>query len=165
MIAMRVVEMAIHEVVHMVAMGHLCMTTTRTVDMTRVVPGAFVTRRASVGICRCYFERAFIDVVAVNVMQMAIVQVVRVTIMFDRRMATAWTMLMRVTLDFRAGSHIQTPFAKHGVDLSRQPAPIIGHRSRRSNYPRTYGISRPFWGERGQRALTYLWSDATLCVS
>jgi hypothetical protein len=151
MIAMRVVEMAIYEVVHMIAMGYLCMTTAGSVDMTRVVPGALVARRATLGIRRRYLEHAFVNVVAVNVMQVAIVQVVRVTIMFDRWMTTAWTMLMRVTFDFRAGSHIQTPFAKPVVDPIRQPAPIIGHRSRRSNNPLICGPSRPFSG--GERTM------------
>jgi hypothetical protein len=49
-------------------------------------------------------------VIAMDVMKMAVVQVIRVAIMFDRRMTAARTVLVRMTFDFRAGIHNQSPF-------------------------------------------------------
>jgi hypothetical protein len=86
LVAMRMVEMPVHEVVHMVAMGYLGMTTTGAVDMISIVPAALVARRA-IGIHRRYFEHAIIHVVAVDMVQMTVVEVVGVTIVLSCRMA------------------------------------------------------------------------------
>jgi hypothetical protein len=91
--------------------------------MTRVVPAALVARCATVGVRRRYFQHAFIHVVAVDMVQMTVMQVVRVTIVLNCRMAAAGTMLMRVTLDFRASSHIPTPFGKPVVDANSTTFP------------------------------------------
>jgi hypothetical protein len=87
LVAMRMVEMPVHEVVHMVAMGYLGMTTTGAVDMISIVPAALVARRATLGIHRRYFEHAIIHVVAVDMVQMTVVEVVGVTIVLSCRMA------------------------------------------------------------------------------
>jgi hypothetical protein len=98
--------MAVDKVVGVIAMGDFQMPAAWTVDVILFVTAARVSRRAFVGIGRRYFQRAFIDVIPMFVMQVAVMQVVRVSIVLDSRMAAAGTMLMRVTLDFRAGIHL-----------------------------------------------------------
>jgi hypothetical protein len=80
--------------------------------MGHFVSATIMPRRATVRIRRRYFEHVFIDVVAVNVMQVAVVQIVGMTIVLDRWMAAAGTMLMRVAFDLCASSHIYAPYWK-----------------------------------------------------
>ena len=48
--AVRVVQMAGHSIVHMIAVRHGFVATTGAVDMAGVVPAAAVVRRAAVGV-------------------------------------------------------------------------------------------------------------------
>ena len=51
MIAMRVMQMAVHQVANMVAVGYGFVAATRPVYMSFLVPAAVVVRRAALGIC------------------------------------------------------------------------------------------------------------------
>jgi hypothetical protein len=51
MIAMRVMQMAIHQVADMVAVGHGLMTATRAMHVAFFVAPAVVVRRAAIGVC------------------------------------------------------------------------------------------------------------------
>jgi hypothetical protein len=51
MIAMRVMQMAVHQVANVVAMGHGFVAATRSVYMSFLVRAAVVVRRAALGIC------------------------------------------------------------------------------------------------------------------
>jgi hypothetical protein len=74
-------------------------------DMVLLVSGARVAGRAAVGIGRADLEDVLIDVIAMHVMQMAIVEIVGVTAVCDSPVTTGWTMLVGVILMLRTRAH------------------------------------------------------------
>jgi hypothetical protein len=120
MVAMRMMEMAAHQIVDMITMGNFRVATFWAVDMPLFMTTATVGRRATFRIRRRYFQYALIDVIAVHMVQMAVVQVVRVSVVLNCRMAASGTVLMCVAFNFRAGSHIHIPFDSLWWTQSRQ---------------------------------------------
>jgi hypothetical protein len=80
MIAMRVVQSAVHKVVDVVAMRHLFMSAVRAVGV-----GAVHLRRARHGIGGVNRNDMFVHVIFVHVVEMSIVEIVHVAAMADRR--------------------------------------------------------------------------------
>jgi hypothetical protein len=107
MIAVRMVEMAIDEIVDVVAVPHLGMAAAGTVNVPRRMTTALVRGRAGVGIDRGHFDHTLVDVIAVSVVQVAVVQIVDVPIVFDGQMSAARSMLVLVVFHFRASSHLR----------------------------------------------------------
>ena len=104
-VAVRMVQVAVDEIVNVVPVRHCRVAAVQAVNMARSVVVAVVIANAAVGIGRRHFEDALVDVIAVRVMQMAVMQIVDVAIVFDRQVAAARTMLMFVLLHFCTGSH------------------------------------------------------------
>jgi hypothetical protein len=102
MIAVGMVQPSIHEVIDMVPMGHGFVPAGRAVRVR-----ADRLRRALNRIGRVDWDGMLINVTLVRVMQMAIVKIIDMTIMPDRRMPTVWTMhVAMVDMMFLcAGSH------------------------------------------------------------
>jgi hypothetical protein len=102
MIAMGMVQPSIHEVIDMVPMGHGFVPAGRAV---RVRTDRL--RRALNRIGRVDWDGMLINVPLVRVMQMAIVKIIDMTIMPDRRMPTVGTMHVAVVgmMLLCAGSH------------------------------------------------------------
>lgn len=105
MVAVRMVQVAIDQVIRVVAVRHLRMAAIGAVDVARRMSAALMVGRAGVRVNGIHFEHAFVDVVAVGVMQMAIVQIVDVPVVFDRQMAAIGTVRVFVPFYFRASSH------------------------------------------------------------
>ena len=84
--AVRMMQAAIDEIVHVVAVRHRRMTAAGAVHMTGV-RGAH--RRACVGIGRADRDAMFVHVVTVLVMQVPVVQIVHVVAVTDRRVPAA----------------------------------------------------------------------------
>jgi hypothetical protein len=90
--AMRMVQVANHEVVDMVAVRHPFMAAPSAAD----VPG-FVTRcrrGAAVRKSGADFDNVFIDVIGVRMMQMPFVQVIDMTVVFHGGVAAAGAVVM-----------------------------------------------------------------------
>jgi hypothetical protein len=87
--AARVVQVAQHQVVDVVAVRHRVVAARRAVDVLGGVAGARVGRRAFVGIRRRHFDGSLVDVAVVIAVQVTVVQVVGVAFMRDRRVSTA----------------------------------------------------------------------------
>jgi hypothetical protein len=102
MITMRMMQPSIHEVIDMVPMGHGFVPAGRAVFVR-----AGRLRRALHGIDRVDCNCMLINVILVRVMQMAIMKIIDMVIMPDRRMATAGTMhvAMIAMMLLGAGSH------------------------------------------------------------
>jgi hypothetical protein len=96
MIAMGVVQVAVDQVVDMIAMGHGFVAAAVTVNMVDVVTGAVVLWGAGVGVGLVYGEGVFVDMPVVGVMQVAVVQVIHVIIMLDGGVAAVRAVLMIV---------------------------------------------------------------------
>src|ERR1700682_2935758 len=91
MIAVWMMQVAIHQVVDMVAMRD------RFVPAAgAVLVGALYVRRAAGRIGRVDTDDMLVDVIAMHVVQMAVVQVVDVPVMADRDVTAAWAVLMGV---------------------------------------------------------------------
>jgi hypothetical protein len=88
-VAMRMMQVPVHQIVDMVAVGDRLMPAGGT-----VLVGALYVRRAARRIGRVDADDMLIDVVAMHVVHMAVVQVVDVPVMADGSMAAAGAVLM-----------------------------------------------------------------------
>jgi hypothetical protein len=93
MIAVRMVQASVHQVVDMVAEGYRFVPAIRTVLVRAMEP-----RRALVGVCRVDGDDMLIHVVGVHVMEVAIMTIVDVTIMTDAGVSAPGAMLVGVVV-------------------------------------------------------------------
>jgi len=107
MIAVRMVEVAIHEVVNVVAVGDRGMAAIGTVLMAFFVLAAIMGWSTRGRVRRGDGQVVFLDRAAIGVVQVTIVQVIDVTIVDDGRVATAGPMLVLVS--HMMTGHCQTP--------------------------------------------------------
>jgi hypothetical protein len=98
MIAMRMVQMVVHQVIHMIPMGNGLMPTSGTVHMRLLVTAAGVLRSAASGIRRVDCQRVLLHGVAMGMVQVAIVQVIDVALVQNPLVAAVRAMLVRVLL-------------------------------------------------------------------
>ena len=94
--AMRVVEVALHQIVDVIRMWHRFVAAAGTVGVAGGMSRAIVIRRALHRIrVRC-FDRVLVDMVAMHVVQMAVVQVIDMIAMPYGDVTAAGTMFVRV---------------------------------------------------------------------
>ena len=82
-VAVRVVQVAIDEVIDVVAMRHRFVAAAGAMHVAGFVAVAVVVRGADVRVGGADGDAVFIDVVAVRVVQVAVVQVINVAFVFD----------------------------------------------------------------------------------
>ena len=92
MVAVRVVQVAIDQVVDVVTVWDGFVAATGAMDVAGFVAAASVLGRAAVGVGGRDGDHVLVDVVAVRVVQVTVVQVVDVAIMADGRVAAAGAM-------------------------------------------------------------------------
>ncbi len=85
------VQVAGHKIVDVVSMWNSLVAAARTVAMSRLVSLAGMPRGAGGGIFFGDSKDMFIDVVLMDMVEMAIVQVVGMTVMRNRLVAAAWS--------------------------------------------------------------------------
>jgi hypothetical protein len=93
-IAVGMMQMPIDQVIDVIAMRHSFMAASWPMHVGRVVGAATVLGRAAFGIGRRHFDLVLVDVVAMHMVQMPVMQVVDVTLMADRRMTAVGTVDM-----------------------------------------------------------------------
>lgn len=116
MVAMRMMQVAINQIVHMVAMRHRFMAASGSMLVVCIVTSATMLRSALVGIGRADLDDMLIDMVAMHVMEMPVVEVVDMAVMQDGRMTAIRTMNMQMIgmLGVRACRHGMPPrFARY----------------------------------------------------
>jgi hypothetical protein len=112
MIAVRMVEVALDQIVDVVSVRNRFVSTIGPVTMSFVVSPAIMFRRADIGIRRTDDERMFFHHAAFLVMQVAIVQVIDMPIMDDSGVAAVWTVFVgMVVVMSRHGSELPCWFA------------------------------------------------------
>jgi hypothetical protein len=106
-----VMEVAIHQVVHMVAVGYRLMTAIGPVYMSLQMPRTLMFGRAIFRICSRYPYYMLIDMIPMRVVQMPVMQIIDMLIMHNACMAALRAMWMRVILVLWQGTigHLRSP--------------------------------------------------------
>ena len=89
MVAVRMMEMAVHKVVNMVAMRNGGMSAFGAVNMLRLMFGGGISRRAFVRVGRINGNSMFIHVVAMRMMKMAILKIINMPFVPDGGVAAS----------------------------------------------------------------------------
>jgi hypothetical protein len=120
-VAVRVVQVAVDEIVDVIPMRHRLMTATGAVLMPRFVPLAAMLGRAAIRVFRSHVDDVLVDVVAVHMVQVPVVQVVNMIAMTYRRVAAVGAVLVRVIgmMWFLARRHGGLPARVIGAKLRR----------------------------------------------
>ena len=100
-----VVQVAVHEVVDVIAVRHGRVATRGAVDVTGLMAVARVPRRAARGMRRIDVDHALVDMSAVCVMEVAVVQVVDVAVVLDRVVSAARPVDVLVLVVNGMGAH------------------------------------------------------------
>jgi hypothetical protein len=92
-IPVRMMQMTIHQVIHVVAMRYSFVPAVDTVGVGLPIGGrAAVVRRAFVRIRRSHLNPMVVHMIAVGVMQIAIMNIIRVAIVFHCGVPAVWAM-------------------------------------------------------------------------
>lgn len=94
MITVRVMKVAVDKVVDVIAVRHRFVTAARSVHMARFVATTVVVRRATIRIFRADFDLVFVYMVAMRMVQMAIMKIIYVVAVLDCGVSAARAMLM-----------------------------------------------------------------------
>jgi hypothetical protein len=105
MVAVRVVQVAVHQVVNMVAMRHGLMTATGAMFVAFIMRPAVVLRRATRRVAAVDVKLVFLNSSLAHVMQMPVVQVIHVTVVLDARVPATGAVL--VTVIFVMSCHVK----------------------------------------------------------
>jgi hypothetical protein len=111
-IAVRMMQVAVHQVVHVIAMRDGLVPATRSVLVALVVTAAVMARSASRGVGAADRQRMFLDRVAVLVVQMAVVQAIDVPFVDDPRVPAVGA--VRVRVPFMVFRHRQSSPSRVG---------------------------------------------------
>jgi hypothetical protein len=76
-------QVALHEIIHMIAVRDTLMTTVWTVNVICLMCTAAMFRSALVLICGIDWQLVFIDVALVDMVQVSIVEIVSMAVVFD----------------------------------------------------------------------------------
>lgn len=95
-VAVGVMQVVIDDVVSVVAVGHCRVIAVRAVDVAGLVSAALVSRRAALGVRRVDRQRVLVDVIAVGMVEVAVVEVVDVIVVLDCGVPATGLVLMLV---------------------------------------------------------------------
>jgi hypothetical protein len=104
MIAVRVVQASIDQIIKVIPMGNGLMATARAVPMLRIMPGGAMLWVAPIGICRADFNHMFFSAPVLNMLQMAVVEIIDVVVVADADMAASRAVHMRLISGWHASS-------------------------------------------------------------
>lgn len=107
MVAVRMMEPALDEIVGVIAMRHGGMTAVRAVNVPGVMTRVPVLRRALVRVPVADLDRVLVNAVAVRAVQMAVMQIVDVVAVLDADMPAPGTMMMGMffRVEMRTAGH------------------------------------------------------------
>lgn len=121
-VAVRMVQMPIDEVIHMIAMRHGLVAAARPMDMSGRMAAACVLGCAGIRVRGGHGDLVLVDMIAVRVVKMAIVQVIDVALVHHCGMAASRSVLMVVVLvmGLSAGCHGRLLMEGCRVGIMRQ---------------------------------------------
>ncbi len=123
-VAVRMMQPALDEIVHMISVRDGLMSAVDPVNALNWISACGAS--AFVRVRLVHFNHMFVDVIPVHVMEMAIMQIVRVSLMLNRNVPAIRAVLMGVIFVFDAVAHIKTFFCVYGLyqdNLRCSPAP------------------------------------------
>jgi hypothetical protein len=89
---MRMVQMTVHQVVHMIAVRNRFVTASGPMLVARIVARALVLRRAFVRVVWTHFQDMFVHMVAVRPVKVAVVQIIHMVVVFNGHVPAAGAM-------------------------------------------------------------------------
>ena len=105
----------------MISMWNCLVPTVRAMNVTLIVSCTVVVGGAACRISATHANPVLVDVIALHIMQMTVVQIIDVTVVFDGDMAATGPMGMRVTLVLRA-RHVRSSRKVEFLSPHRGPA-------------------------------------------
>jgi hypothetical protein len=96
MVAVRMMQMSVDEIVGVIPVRHRFVTAARTMPMRRIMSAATVVGRAAIGVGCAHLDDVLVDVIFMRVMQMTVVKIVDVAVVPNRDMTAARFMRVRV---------------------------------------------------------------------
>lgn len=109
MIAMRVMQVAVHEVVDVVAVRHRFVPAARPMHMTGAMASAVMLRRAAVRVGCADGDYVLVDMVAMHVMEVAVMQEIDVAFVAHRGVTALRAVLVVVMGVLGATGHRRSP--------------------------------------------------------
>jgi hypothetical protein len=112
-VAVRVMQVAVDQVVDVITVRHRLVPAAGAVLVARLVPFAAMLGRAAAGIAGRHLDHVLVDVVAVRMMQVTVVEIVDVIAMAHRAMPAIGPVLVRVigVVRLRARGHGWPPWS------------------------------------------------------
>jgi len=102
-IPVRMVQVVLDKVIHVIPMRHPLVATRRAVHVSLLMMPAVVLGGAARWMLGADLERVFVDVIAVHVMEVPVVQVIDVVSVLDGDMSASWSVGMAVSFMHLAG--------------------------------------------------------------
>ena len=99
-------------IIYMIAMWNGLMTAVRAMAVPGLMTGAGMSRGASSRILAGDSQHMFVDMVTVDMVEMAVVQVVGMAVMRDRLVTTAYGVTVGMMVMYSMGAHRGTPLVK-----------------------------------------------------
>jgi hypothetical protein len=96
MIAVRMVEAPVDEVIDMVSMGYRLMAAIWTMPMRCIVPSRRLVGRAAIRVLGCYFDDMVIDAAVFNVLEVPLIKIIDVVGVPNRDVATSRAVNVRL---------------------------------------------------------------------
>jgi hypothetical protein len=118
MIAVRVVQASIDQIINMITVGNSLMAAVWAMPMLRIMPGSAMIGVAPIGVCRADFKHVLFGAPVLNMLQMAVVEIIDVVLVANANMAASGTVHMRLIGGGHASSSFHACFelaAQHGV--------------------------------------------------
>jgi hypothetical protein len=112
--AMGKVQVTADEIIHMIAMRNGLVPTSRSMAVRGVVTAAGMGRSAGSRILAGHVQGVLVDMVAMDEVEVAIVQVVGMVFMGNRLVAAVGSMLVSVVVMDRMGAHCGDSFRQGG---------------------------------------------------
>ena len=94
MIAVRVVQASIDQIINMIPVGNSLMAAARAMPMLGLMSRSAMLWIAPIGICRANFNHVFLGAPVVNMLQMTVVEIIDVVLVTNGNMATSRTVHM-----------------------------------------------------------------------
>lgn len=96
MVAVGMVEVAVHEVIHMIPVRYRFMPTARPVTMILVMAATLVLRRARIRILLEDLKHMLIHMILMRMMKVPVMQIIHMILVADGGVAAVRSMFMRV---------------------------------------------------------------------